>query len=79
METVHGEAHTKQDFTRYYTKQKQAARAIFFEDKYTHAKTLLEMMNALYVYQTNVLKHLCFMHSYTKKMRPLLRLKTASP
>ena len=53
-----------------YIKQKQAARAIFFKDRYTHANPLLKKMNALDVYQINIFKHLCFMFNYIHDVTP---------
>lgn len=53
-----------------YIKQKQAARAIYFKDRYTHAKPLLKKMNALDVYQINIFKHLCFMFNYINNVTP---------
>ena len=40
--------------------QKHASRIIFFKDKLTHAKPLLQYINALNVYQLNIFHILLF-------------------
>ena len=47
--------------------KKHAARIIFFKDKLTHAKPLLQSMNALTIYQLNIFQILLFMHSTNLK------------
>ena len=40
----------------------QAARIIFNQDRFTHARPLLKTLNTLNVYQINILQVLLFMH-----------------
>ena len=51
-------------------KQKHAARIIFFKDKLTHAKRLLQSMNALNIYQLNIFQTLLFMHKVKMDQTP---------
>ena len=43
-------------------KQKHASRIIYFKDKYTHAKPLMQKMKSLNIYQLNIYQILLFMH-----------------
>ena len=43
-------------------KQKHGVRIIYFEDKFTHAKPLLQDLGALNIYQLNIFQTLLFMH-----------------
>ena len=52
--------HTK--LTTLFSKQKQASRIIFNEDKQTAARPLMKKLNALNVYQINIYQTLLFMH-----------------
>ena len=50
--------------------QKQASRIIFFKDKLTHAKPLLQSINALNIYQLNIFRILLFMHKVKNERAP---------
>ena len=43
-------------------RQKHASRIIYFKDKFTEAKPLLNSLNALNIYQLNIYQILLFMH-----------------
>ena len=46
----------KTKLKKLFGKQKQAARIIFNQDRFTHARPLLKTLNALNVYQINLLQ-----------------------
>ena len=50
------------EIKKLFEKQKQAARIIFDQDKFTHVLSLLKTLNALNVYQINLLQVLLFIH-----------------
>ena len=50
--------------------QKHASRLIFFKDKLTHAKPLLQSINALNIYQLNIFRILLFMHKVKNERTP---------
>ena len=50
--------------------QKHASRIIFFKDKLTHAKPLLQSINALNIYQLNIFHILLFMHKVKNEQTP---------
>ena len=55
-------ASTNKSMETFYRHQKHAARIINFKDKFTSAKPLLEQINAMTVYEMNILQTLCFMY-----------------
>ena len=62
-----------------FGKQKQAARVIFNQDRFMHGCSLLKTLNALNVYQTNLLQVLLLMHKIKTNSSPwifLLQFKT---
>ena len=52
----------KTNLKKLFGKQKQAARIIFNQDRFTHVRPLLKALNALNVYQINMLQVLLFVH-----------------
>ena len=60
----------KSKIERLYRQQKHSARLIYFKDCYTHAKPLLQQMNALNVYELNVFNILCFMYKCKYDLSP---------
>ena len=52
----------KTNLKKLFGKQKQAARIIFNPDRFTNARPLLKTLNALNVYQINLLQVLLFKH-----------------
>ena len=48
-------------------RQKHDARIIYFEDKFTHAKPLMQKVKALNIYQLNIYQILLFMHKVKNK------------
>ena len=48
----------------------QAARIIFNQDRFTHARPLLKTLNTLNVYQINILQILLFMHKIKTNSSP---------
>ena len=55
-------------------KQKQAVRIIFNQDRFTHACPLLKTLNALNVYQINLLQVLVLMHKIKINSSPRIFL-----
>ena len=55
-------------------KQKQAARIMFSQDRFTHARPLLKTLNALNFYQINLLQILLFMHKIKTNTSPRIFL-----
>ena len=52
----------KTKLKKLFGKQKQAARIVFNQERLTHTRPLLKTLNALNVYQINLLQELLFMH-----------------
>ena len=52
----------KTKLKKLFGKQKQAARIIFIQDRFTHARPLLKTLSALSFYEINLLQVLLFMH-----------------
>ena len=57
-----------------FGKVKQAARVIFNQDRFTHARPILKTLNALNVYQINLLRVLLFMHKIKTNSSPRIFL-----
>ena len=57
-----------------FGKQKQAARIIYNQDRFTQARPLLKTLNALNVYQINLLQVLLFMHKIKTNSSPRIFL-----
>ena len=56
-----------------YLLQKHALRIIFNENNMTHSRPLLRSLNALNVYQINLLfQHLRFMYNFNKNETPII-------
>ena len=53
-----------------YRRQKQAARIIYFKDRYTNAKPLLRDMGVLNIYELNIFNILCFMYKCKYNLNP---------
>ena len=62
-----------------YRQQKHASRLIFFESKQTHARPLMRKINALNMFQVNILQKVIFM--FKLKTMSLIRInkKTETP
>ena len=60
----------KTKLKKLFGKQKQAARIILNQDRFTHARLLLKTLNALNVYQINLLQVLLFMHKIQTNSSP---------
>ena len=56
MQISHGLALIKIKLKKLFGKQKQAARIILNQDRFTHARPLLKTLNELNVYQMNLLQ-----------------------
>ena len=74
MQISHGLALIKIKLKNLFGKQKQAVRIIFNEDKFTQARPLLKTLNALNVYQINLLQVLLFMHNIKINSSPRIFL-----
>ena len=74
MQISHGLALIKIKLKNLFRKQKQAVRVIFNEDKFTQARPLLKTLNALNVYQINLLQVLLFMHNIKINSSPRIFL-----
>ena len=74
MQISHGLALIKIKLKNLFRKQKQAVRIIFNEDKFTQARPLLKTLNALNVYQINLLQVLLFMHNIKINSSPRIFL-----
>ena len=61
----------KTELKKLFRKQKQAARIIFSQDRFTHARPLLKTLN---VYQINLLQVLLFMHKIKTNSSPRIFL-----
>ena len=57
-----------------FGKQKQLARIIFNQDRIIHARLSLKTLNALNVYQINLLQVLLFMHKIKANSTPQISL-----
>ena len=53
-----------------YRHQKHATRITNFKGKFTSAKLLLEQINAMAVYEMNILQTLCFMYLFKNGSTP---------
>ena len=53
-----------------YRQQKHASRLIFFESKQTHARPLMRKINALNIFQVNILQNLTFMFKLKNDLVP---------
>ena len=62
------------EIKKLFEKQKQAARIIFDQDKFTHVLSLLKTLNALNVYQINLLQVLLSMHKIKRNSSPRIFL-----
>ena len=62
MQISHGLTLTKLNFKKLLGKQKQAARIIFNQDRFTHARLSHNTLNVLNVYRINMLLVLLFIH-----------------
>ena len=60
----------KNNLKKLFGKQKQAARIIFNQDRFRHARPLLKTLNALNVYQINLLQVHLFMHKIKTNPSP---------
>ena len=64
----------KTNLKKLFGKQKQAARIIFNQNRFTHARPLLKALNALNIYQINLLQELLFMHKIKTNSFPRIFL-----
>ena len=64
----------KTNLKKLFGKQKQAACIILNQDRFTHARPLLKTLNALNVYQINLLQVLLFMHKIKTNSSPRMFL-----
>ena len=64
----------KTNLKKLFGKQKQAARIISNQDRFTHARPLLQTLNTLNVYQINLLQVLLFMHKIKTNSSPRIFL-----
>ena len=64
----------KTNLKKLFGKQKQAACIIFNQERFTHARPLLKTLNALNVYQINLLEVLPFMHKIKTNLSPRIFL-----
>ena len=64
----------KTNLENLFGKQKQAVRIIFNQNRFTHARPLLETLNASNVYQINLLQVLLFMHKIKTNSSPRIFL-----
>ena len=64
----------KTNLKKLFEKQKQAARIIYNQDRFTQARPLLKTLNALNVYQINLLQVLLFMHKIKTNSSPRIFL-----
>jgi len=62
MLTLPGLALTKVNLRVYYENKNMLPEIIYFKDKYTHAKPLMQKMKTLNIYQLNIYQILLFMH-----------------
>ena len=46
-----------------HRRQKHAARIIYFKDRFTHSKPLMQSLKALNIYQLNIYKTILFMYN----------------
>ena len=75
MQISHGLALiNKTKLKKLFGKQKQAVRIIFNQDRFTHAPPLLKTLNALNVYQINLLQVLLFTHKIKTNSSPRIFL-----
>ena len=70
METWPGGSTNKTKLNQLLRHQKHASRIIFFKDKLTHAKPLLQSINSLNIYQLNIFHILLFMHKVKNEQTP---------
>ena len=64
----------KTNLKKLFGKQKQATRIIFNQDRFKYARPLLKVLNALNVYQINLLQVLLFMHKIKANSSPRIFL-----
>ena len=64
----------KTNLKKLFGKQKQAACIIFNQDRFTHARPLLKTLNALNVYQVNLLQVLLFVYKIKTSSSPRIFL-----
>ena len=74
MKISHELALIKLNLKKPFGKQKQAARIIFNQDRFTHARPLLKTLNARNLYQINLLQVLMFMHKIKTNSSPRIFL-----
>ena len=60
----------KNKLNQFLRHQKHAFQIIFFKEKLTHAKPLLQSINALNIYQLNIFQILLFMYKVKKYEKP---------
>ena len=60
----------KTKLKKIFGEQKQVARIIFNQDRFTHARPLLKTLNALNVYQINLFQVLLFTHKINTNSSP---------
>ena len=60
----------KTNLKKLFGKQKQVAPIIFNQDRFTHARSLLKTLNAINVYQIDLLQVLLFMHKIKTNSSP---------
>ena len=65
---------SKTNLKKLFRKKKQAARIIFNQHRFTHARPLLKTINALNVYSINLLQVLLFMHKIKTNSSPRIFL-----
>ena len=61
--------------TKLFAKQKQAARIIFNQDRFTHAHPLIKALNSLNIYQINLLQVRLFMLKIKTNSSPRIFLR----
>ena len=74
MQILHGLALIKLNWKNNLGREKQTAQIIFNQDRLTHARPLLKALNAVNVYQINLLQVLLFMHKIKINSSPQIFL-----
>ena len=74
MQILHGLALIKLNWKNNLGREKQTAQIIFNQDRLTHARPLLKALNAVNVYQINLLQVLLFMHKIKINSSPRIFL-----
>ena len=74
MQILHGLALIKLNWKNNLGRKKQTAQIIFNQDRLTHARPLLKALNAVNVYQINLLQVLLFMHKIKINSSPQIFL-----